>query len=103
MLLALCTTPEELASKGGGDRFARAEPVDGRAELVIPDLAAGDYAIKVFQDVNENRELDIGLLGPKEPYGFSNDARGRFGPPSWEAVRFHFDGTDRTVEIVMRE
>lgn len=103
VLLALCATPEQLARKGSGDRFARAKPVDGRTELLITDLPAGDYAIKVFQDVNENRELDIGLFGPKEPYGFSNDARGSSGPPSWEAVRFHFDGTDQTVEIAMRE
>lgn len=101
-LLALCRSPEEFARKGGGSRFAKARPVRGRAEFLLTDVDAGEYAIKVFQDVNDNRELDMGLFGPEEAYGFSNDAAATFGPPSWEDARFLFDGAERTVEIAMR-
>jgi len=48
----------------------------------------GQYAIKVFHDENANGELDINFLGiPKESYGFSNHARGRFGPPPFAEAR----------------
>ena len=55
------------------------------ARIVFENLKPGDYAISVIHDVNENKELDKGFMGiPKEPYGFSNDARGKFGPPSYD-------------------
>ncbi|MBV6644014.1 MAG: DUF2141 domain-containing protein [Cyclobacteriaceae bacterium] len=53
----------------------------------VPD---GWYAVAVFQDKNENSELDKTFVGiPKEPYGFSNNARGLFGPPSFEKCLVH--------------
>lgn len=46
------------------------------------ELASGKYAIAVFHDVNNNKDLDTNAMGlPQEKYGFSNDARGLFGPP----------------------
>jgi len=36
-------------------------------------LQEGDYLISVFQDKNNNKKLDINILGiPKEPVGISN-------------------------------
>ena len=69
--------------------------------FVFDGLAAGDYAVKVFQDSDGDETFDIGMFGPEEAYGFSNDARGIFGPPSWEASRFHFAGGDQTIEIAV--
>jgi uncharacterized protein (DUF2141 family) len=48
-----------------------------------------DYAVTVFHDLNGNQQLDKNLLGiPKEPIGFSNDARPVMGPPSYLNARF---------------
>src|SRR6478735_9758764 len=53
--------------------------------VVFDNLKPGEYAVSVIHDLNENKELDKGFMGiPQEPYGFSNDARGKFGPPSYE-------------------
>ncbi len=53
--------------------------------LISLDLEPGVYAISVFQDLNGNQELDTNFVGiPSEPYGFSNDAMGMFGPPSFK-------------------
>jgi uncharacterized protein (DUF2141 family) len=41
------------------------------------------------------------MFGPEEAYGFSNGARGTFGPPSWQDARFRFAGGDETVEITV--
>lgn len=64
-------------------------------QISIPDLPAGNYAIAVFHDANANGKLDKNMLGiPKEAYGFSNNVRGSFGPPSYKDCLFTV-GTDR--------
>ena len=53
------------------------------------DLPEGIYAIGIFIDTNYNNEMDRNFFGvPKEQYGFSNDAKGSFGPPSFEDASF---------------
>ena len=73
-------------SWNGGDPVAggRVE-VSGPAVTVSFDaLPAGDYAIRMYHDVDGDGELDVNLMGiPSEPFAFSNNARGRFGPASW--------------------
>jgi len=76
--------------------------VESEPQLIIfKDIPAGEYAISVFQDLNRNTELDTRGLGfPAEPFGFSNDARGRFGPPSFEKAKFTLEGNTE-MEIVL--
>ncbi len=80
-------------------------PVDTEArEWRVDDLAPGEYAVAVYQDLNGNRTLDKGRLGiPKEPYGFSNGAQAAFGPPSFEKARFSYDGHSASLEIRLRQ
>lgn len=69
--------------------FGGSIPVNtsNQVSFITPPMPAGKYAVKVFHDVNNNGELDVNLIGiPKEPYGFSNNARGRFGPPDFSAA-----------------
>ena len=57
------------------------------------DVAPGTYAIGIFHDVNLNNRLDNYFFGvPKEQYGFSNDARGFMGPPSFNDAAFSVKG-----------
>jgi uncharacterized protein (DUF2141 family) len=57
------------------------------------DVAPGTYAIGIFHDVNLNNRLDNYFFGvPKEQYGFSNDARGFMGPPSFKEAAFSVKG-----------
>lgn len=66
--------------------------------LVFEDVAPGDYAITTFHDENDNNKLDTNFLGiPNEPYGFSNDAMGSFGPPSFEKAKVKVDGNKKLV------
>lgn len=65
-------------------------------------LPYGNYAIAVYHDKNENGELDTNFLGiPKEAYGFSNDARGKFGPASWKDAKFEVnaENVSHTIHI----
>jgi len=68
-----------------------------QTSVVFDNLKPGVYAVSVIHDVNENKELDKGMMGiPQEPYGFSNDARGRFGPPSYEESKLTVNGVVKT-------
>jgi len=82
------------ASFDSGDsplRAGRVGVTDGACVWSV-EVPRGAYALKVYHDVNGNGRLDTGRMGiPKEPYGFSNGARGRFGPPSFGAARFELD------------
>ena len=58
---------------------------DGETVVTIKGVPAGTWAVLAYQDENSNGELDRNLIGiPSENYGFSRDARGRFGPPSFD-------------------
>jgi uncharacterized protein (DUF2141 family) len=75
----------------------------GKVQLVISDLPAGDYAVTVFQDKNDNGALDTNPVGmPIEPYGFSNDAAGHYGPPSFEQARVRLAETGSRTTINLR-
>ena len=56
-------------------------------------LPAGTYAIGIFVDANYNNEMDRNFFGvPIEQYGFSNNAKGSFGPPSFKDASFTITG-----------
>lgn len=95
-------------SPAGWDNQAR--PVAGRRvaadagtiELVFPDLVAGDYALMVFHDENDNGKLDSNLIGmPVEGYGFSNNPR-VMRKPTWEESRFTLAEDGQVVVIDLR-
>ncbi len=55
-------------------------------ELLLP---AGEYALSIFQDVDDDGKLKRNFIGiPKEPAGLSNNARPRFGPPKYQDAVF---------------
>ena len=75
-----------------GDQYflAKSIPVDTKEfTFIIKDVPTDIYAISVYQDYDEDGVLNKNMFGiPKEPYGFSNDARGKKGPPKFEDAVF---------------
>jgi uncharacterized protein (DUF2141 family) len=66
------------------------------------DLPPGRYAIRLFVDENDNGKLDRNPLGiPVEPYGFSRDATGMMGPPTFDDAAIDMAG-DATLAIHLR-
>lgn len=66
-------------------------------------LEPGDYAVSVHHDVNDNGKMDANVLGiPSEPYGFSNDAMGSMGPPSFNQAKFSVQATGHSLQIKLR-
>jgi uncharacterized protein (DUF2141 family) len=70
----------------------------GVVVIAFADLPRGQYAVSVYQDSNNNGQLDKNIFGiPKEKYGFSNNA----GRPDYRKCVFGFD-TDMTVTISLK-
>ena len=73
------------------------------AVVVFRNLAPGEYAVSAFHDANSNGTLDKNLLGmPTEKYGFSRDAAGNMGPPSFDAAKITFGTENQTIVINLR-
>jgi uncharacterized protein (DUF2141 family) len=75
---------------------------NGVAKVAFAELSAKGYAFVFFHDENGNGKLDTNFLGiPTEGYGFSNNARGTFGPPSYSKSRVILkEGVNRaTVQL----
>lgn len=75
----------------------KAAPVGGQSVDIMGDsvtltfegLAAGEYGIKLYQDVDKNGQMNTNAFGlPTEPYAFSNNAVGTMGPAKWDAAKF---------------
>lgn len=65
----------------------------GETVVSLQDIPAGTWAVLAYQDENENNELDRNFIGiPSENYGFSRDARGKFGPPGFEDAAIEVKG-----------
>jgi len=98
--VAVYDRPETFPT-AGQQRTGRTLEASAQSLLVhFKDLPPGEYAAVAFQDVNGNGKLDKNFLGiPKEPYGFSNGARGSAGPPKFSAaaVTLNPDGTTTIV------
>lgn len=71
-----------------------------QARCDFEDIPPGTYAMAVIHDENMNGELDANWLGvPTEGYGFSNDAKGLVGAPSFSSASFTYDGEN--IEMTM--
>lgn len=62
--------------------------------IEIEIIKPGKYSFKYFHDKNNNKILDFNWFGvPNEGFGFSNNAKGTFGPPAFEKTLFDISGT----------
>ena len=67
------------------------------------DLPYGNYVIAGIHDLDNNGVLTGNFIGiPKEPFGFSNNKRGNFGPPNWEDVLIKFNESNKKILINLK-
>lgn len=75
--------------EGGAPVTGANVTISAETATVSFELPAGTYAIKLYHDVNDNGEMDTNPFGmPTEPYAFSNNAKGNFGPAKWDKAAF---------------
>ena len=87
-------TEEDRFPKQGKHQFRKViYPTGGSVSKTWNDIPEGEYAIAIYQDVNENDQLETNLLGlPQEPYGFSTNFRaGVFSIPTFGKCKVMID------------
>ncbi len=73
---------------------------DEKATVTFKNIAPGTYAILLYHDKNENKQMDFEPNGmPKEPYGASNNVMS-MGPPLWSDTKFEV--TNEPIELEIR-
>ncbi len=98
--LALCNSDENYKNHRAPFMGMNLPIVNNRAEITLSDLPSGYYAVKAFHDENNNNDLDTNFLGiPIEDFGFSNNASGIFGPPSWNKAKMFINNDSSTIII----
>ena len=94
---------DEATYNGDGAVTGASLKVEGASVVAeFEGLEPGEYAVRLYHDVNDDGEMNTNPFGmPTEPYAFSNDAKGRFGPAKWEAAKFvvEADGTTHTITM----
>ena len=72
-------------------------------QVTITDLEESFYAVAIYHDKNSNNKFDTFLSIPQEKFGFSNDAKVFFGPPSFDEASFFLEKNQRLkTEISLR-
>jgi uncharacterized protein (DUF2141 family) len=103
LMIALANSENSYSQQGQEFRGANTQINSKKAEYVFKDIPVGVYAIKVFHDKNNNDELDFNFMHiPQEAYGFSNNARGTFGPASWEEAKFDLKSDSTVIQITVK-
>lgn len=70
----------------------------GSVRVLLKDVPEGTLAFSVMHDVNGNGRLDRNPMGmPTEPFAFSNNAAGSFGPPKFEQATLTVQGASQRV------
>lgn len=92
--------PEQFPSDEKFFRGMVGEATGEHFSVTVGDLPPGKYAVSAFVDSNRNGRHDKNALGiPTEIYGFSNNARGRFGPPEFSKAEFELGEESVTLSI----
>lgn len=104
IMVAVYDKSDNFLSKDTGDMLkASKTEVTQTGSMKIPlELPFGEYGISSYHDQDADGELDTNLVGiPKEPVGFSNNAKINFGPPKYKDAKFSFtkDGQVMTIHI----
>ena len=74
----------------------------GEVQTIFKNLAPGTYALAVHHDENRDDEMNLRFFAfPLEGYGFSNNARVVFAPPTFDAAAFSLGIKSRAISLTL--
>jgi uncharacterized protein (DUF2141 family) len=83
-------------------QYFAVQPALAGGVLKFPGVAPGSYAVMVYHDENLNGKLDKAANGmPLEGWGFSRNARGRYGPPAFDDARIEVKAGANDIALDM--
>ena len=99
---ALVSSDEAWKGKAAPVQAQQAHPQGDSLHFTFKDLPAGNYAVLLTHDENDNGKLDTNLVGmPIEGYGFSNNPQ-VMRKPTFEEARFTLPAAGTTIDITLR-
>ena len=98
IMIAVLSSEQQFNEKAPPVASMILHPSGDTTSFTLHDVTPGSYGIRVMHDINGNAKMETNLVGmPKEPWGFSNNATGKFGPPKWKAVKFEVEAHTEAV------
>jgi uncharacterized protein (DUF2141 family) len=93
----------ESGYQSGEGVSAQSVEVNGNtAQVEFANLAPGQYAFRMFHDVDGDGRMNTNPLGiPTEPFAFSNNARGSFGPARWADAVFTVNAGANVQQVTL--
>lgn len=101
LLIALCNSKEMFEKRREPYKKRRVAVNSSSVSVTFTGIPSGEYGIKVVHDENSNNKMDTNLVKmPKEGFGFSKNAMGKMGPPTFEAAKVNVSGeTQITIKM----
>ncbi|WP_115622070.1 DUF2141 domain-containing protein [Chryseobacterium indoltheticum] len=76
---------------------AKVKTTGNRVSYTFKNLPVGEYAVAVYQDVNNNGKCDRNMIGyPIEGFGFSRNYRPKLSAPNFDEVKIAINQSTRT-------
>ena len=103
VLCALFSSPGDFPKRADKAVMrSKAAIAKGHAICEFPGALPNTYAVSVIHDENSNGKLDTNFMGiPREGVGASNNAKGHFGPPKFDAASFRYSGGRLDLKIII--
>ena len=75
-------------------------PADSNGIIIFDKIDYVNYSVAVYHDENEHQKLDRNFIGmPKEGYGFSNNVKGKMGPPAFKDTSVIMNQAETNLSI----
>lgn len=72
------------------------------AHMDFAHVPPGDYVLAVIHDENANNKVDTFVGIPREGVGFSHNPAMSFGPPKYEAAKFHVSAGANALDVKLK-
>jgi len=96
----LYNSPNGFREPGKEFKGVEAKISGGKANCTFTSVPPGTYAVALFHAEHNETVLETGMFGiPKLGYGFTRDAKGSMGPPSFGAAAYTYAGGTSTWPV----
>lgn len=98
--IAIYNKPDYFGNPRKAMRKIISNPEKSSLTATAENLPEGDYAIAVYQDINDNKKIDKNLLGiPTEPFAFSNNVRPIVSAPTFKQCKVSLAKPEQSISI----
>jgi len=81
-------------------KYFKLDPINKTLTYEIDNLPNGTYAIKIYQDENNDRILNTGSFGSGELYGFSNNEDTDLKRVKFGDIKFEINSDQKSEQII---